>query len=774
MKRFLTVIFMLSITMIVWSQATQPCVVLQYNQKENKTSLPGVEVMASNAGSTVSDNEGKLTLSFRTLKPGDKVNLISAKKTGYELFNKEAVEQWNVTRNNTPFAIVLVKSEYFAELKGKLNQASTESYRAKYEQALRELEQQKTTGKLKEEEFNKKYDELEERFKEQLRNLDNYIDQFARIDLNEVSEEEQRILKMVEQGKIDEAVKAYEELDISGKLRQARENKKALFEAKAMIEEEETRQNQTIEELKAKQDREIATLKLAGGKDNYDKIGRMLKENALVDSTDIKTVKEYAIFAFNQKNFKEAEKFFLICLNGSRNDSYQQSVIQNFLGVLYMDLHDYAKAEEYFLKALDNRSQLFSQNPDAYRADLAVAQNNLGAMYKDLHDYKKAEEYFLRTLENRTLLFNQNPDEYRTGLATIQNNLGGLYLELHDYTKAEKYCLGALENLIQMFNQNPDAYRAELAGNQHNLGVLYLNLHDYAKAEEYYLKTLENRTMLFNQNPDAYRADLATIQNNLGVLYLDLHDYTKAEEYYLMALENRIQLLNQNPDAYRAILALTQRCLGDLYFETKDFIKAEDFFLQALENYTVLFEKQPDTFRARLAWIQYSLMFIYYKDDNKLNQFDKMLNAALANYEVLYKSDSDYQSNIVDLRNQKGLRYLQTGKIDEAMALFERTYHLAPEKSAFYLASGCNEKAYQYAKTGDYTKAIETIDRAIALMPNKLNYYESKGEILLMKGEEQEAVKMWQKVIEIDPEFLQKYEGGTDFYKQLKERGLLK
>jgi tetratricopeptide (TPR) repeat protein len=117
---------------------------------------------------------------------------------------------------------------------------------------------------------------------------------------------------------------------------------------------------------------------------------------------------------------------------------------------------------------------------------------------------------------------------------------------------------------------------------------------------------------------------------------------------------------------------------------------------------------------------------------------------------------------------------LQTGKIDEAMALFERTYHLAPEKSAFYLASGCNEKAYQYAKTGDYTKAIETIDRAIALMPNKLNYYESKGEILLMKGEEQEAVKMWQKVIEIDPEFLQKYEGGTDFYKQLKERGLLK
>ena len=72
-----------------------------------------------------------------------------------------------------------------------------------------------------------------------------------------------------------------------------------------------------------------------------------------------------------------------------------------------------------------------------------------------------------------------------------------------------------------------------------------------------------------------------------------------------------------------------------------------------------------------------------------------------------------------------------------------------------------------------YEKALETIDRAIALMPEEANFYDSKGEILLMKGDEQEAVKMWQKVLELDPDFLKKYDGGTDFYKQLKEKGLL-
>ena len=174
-----------------WSQTTQPCVVTQYNQKQPKTPLAGVEVMASNAGSTVSGADGRLTLSFRTLKPGDKVRLISAKKAGYELFNSEAVEQWNISRNSTPFSLVLVKSEYFSRLKGKLTQSSTDSYQSKYQQAVRELERQKKAGKMKEEEYNRKYDDLEAKYQEQLTNLDNYIDQFARIDLSEVSEEEQ-------------------------------------------------------------------------------------------------------------------------------------------------------------------------------------------------------------------------------------------------------------------------------------------------------------------------------------------------------------------------------------------------------------------------------------------------------------------------------------------------------------------------------------------------------------------------------------------------------
>ena len=84
-----------------------------------------------------------------------------------------------------------------------------------------------------------------------------------------------------------------------------------------------------------------------------------------------------------------------------------------------------------------------------------------------------------------------------------------------------------------------------------------------------------------------------------------------------------------------------------------------------------------------------------------------------------------------------------------------------------------NDLGLLSAQVRNYSKAIEFIDRAITLTPKKADLYDSKGEILLMKGDEQEAVKMWQKVQELDPDFLKKYKGGTELYKQLKEKGLI-
>ena len=153
-------------------------------------------------------------------------------------------------------------------------------------------------------------------------------------------------------------------------------------------------------------------------------------------------------------------------------------------------------------------------------------------------------------------------------------------------------------------------------------------------------------------------------------------------------------LFIQEPDKYRESFALTQLCLGDTYYDAKEYQKAEETYLQALENYRILFEESPQAYRARLAWVQYWLMNIYAKDGFPIEQYETMLDSALANCEILYKSNSSYQSMIVNLRNRKGWRSLKKGQVDEALALFESAYELDPVKSAAYLSDGYNEKAY--------------------------------------------------------------------------------
>ena len=114
------------------------------------------------AQTATSAANGTLTLNFATLKPGDRVPFRSATKAGYEIFNKAAVESWNISRDKTPFVIVLVRSDYFTQLKQNLKQTSVSSYKTKYEKAKADLAKQQNEGKLKEAEYRQKLKLIDE------------------------------------------------------------------------------------------------------------------------------------------------------------------------------------------------------------------------------------------------------------------------------------------------------------------------------------------------------------------------------------------------------------------------------------------------------------------------------------------------------------------------------------------------------------------------------------------------------------------------------------
>ena len=216
--------YILSFVMVIcccslWAQSVQQVQVMEYNGREKKTPLAGVSLSVQNAGSSMSDAQGALTLQFRSQKAGDQVQVRRIDLAGYEVFNQDAVDAWTISTQRT-FQLVLCKSERFKALCDQYNAAASASYERQLKRDRQKLDDLKREGKLKEEEYVKQVAALENQYNEQLDKLENYVDRFARIDLSEISEQEQQIIALVEQGDIDEAIRQYEAMNLLGKYQQ--------------------------------------------------------------------------------------------------------------------------------------------------------------------------------------------------------------------------------------------------------------------------------------------------------------------------------------------------------------------------------------------------------------------------------------------------------------------------------------------------------------------------------------------------------------------------
>lgn len=63
-----------------------------------------------------------------------------------------------------------------------------------------------------------------------------------------------------------------------------------------------------------------------------------------------------------------------------------------------------------------------------------------------------------------------------------------------------------------------------------------------------------------------------------------------------------------------------------------------------------------------------------------------------------------------------------------------------------------NTNPYHLPETHFYKQAVETLKTNVELFPNSWNAYDSYAEALLVNGEKQEAIKMYQKSIELNPD----------------------
>ena len=338
-RLLLTVALCLASSVAV-AQTTQYGLVEEYHGKQPKTALPHVIVAASNASATQSGADGRFVLNFRTLHAGDAIQFRRVELSGYEVMNTEALEVQRVALwqgEGVPAVddpvlvrIVMAPRAVLQKLRDEYRTVTSRRYEQQLKLNEEELERLRREGKLAEEQYNARMNALEEEYEEKLSKLETYIDKFARIDLSDLDQDEQRIVELVQQGKFEEALQIYEDQHLQERLKQNRSDIQQLTTVRTQLDEAARKKEQEIVRLRQSIDRQVTLLLMAGGEENYKKVHRIYRETFLADTTYTPSRRIYGI---SLRNLGEEEEAVRLLQNGIEGEK------DIFLrGMMYIDL----------------------------------------------------------------------------------------------------------------------------------------------------------------------------------------------------------------------------------------------------------------------------------------------------------------------------------------------------------------------------------------------------------------------------------------------------
>ena len=413
------------------------------------------------------------------------------------------------------------------------------------------------------------------------------------------------------------------------------------------------------------------------------------------------------------------------------------AVSYNNLGNVYCDTGQVAKAKDYYEQALEIRKQQLGAN----HVDVAASYNNLGNVYWNTGEFAKAREYYQWALEIRKEQLGPN----HVDIATSYNNLGNVYRNTGDFPEATAYHQRALEIRKEQLGPN----HVDVAASYNNLGNVYRNTGEFAKVRDYYERALEIQKEQLGPN----HVKVADSYNNLGTVYHDTGEFAKATDYHQQALEIRKEQL----DANHVDVAASYNNLGNVYRDTGEFAKAKDYYQRALE----IQKEQLGPNHVDVATFYNNLGNVY-RDTGEFAKAKDYYEWAL---EILKEQLGPNHVDVAAFYNNLGIVYHDTGDLAKAKDNFKRALEIREEKlgpNHVKVAYSYNNLGSVYVDTGEFAKAKDYHQRALEIRREQLgpnhvkvaDSYNNLGTLYGHTGEFAKAKDYHQRALEIQKEQL--------------------
>lgn len=692
----------------LFAQSFQPCVVKEYNEELAKTPLEGVEVYAKDAGQRVSDVEGKLTLRFLTKNIGDHVEVVEISKFGYEIFNKDAIAQWIISGESRPFQIVLCKSDRFMRIKDNYNRISSENYAKQKRKEEERLEKERQKGLLKEEEYKRKLQELQDEFDKQLVSVRPYIDHFARIDLSELSNQERNIVNLVKVGQVDSAICLYNQMHLEEQFKDNRNTYFKLNEATEMLEQEKRKSNEQRDAIILQIWNKNDLLMMKGGKENIELVEKSYKNIANQDTTYLYGLNAYIAFLFGQGRYRENLRYlYLAAKCGEREYQNDLSNMYHNIANAYSSLDENDSAKVYLSKSLEANEKYNKNDSVEYLNNLLNYYISIAQIYDEEGNPQDAEIASEKALEYAQRLYNNdkhiNPSSLRMALMfAIGYNQNKPSSVIEAWNKQYHELLNSPE-IVEEGDVTIEKYFAILSIVNH---LISQGKTDIAK---YQLKEVIKRiASLYDNNQEKYRNLLSTFNFFLGSICYSEKDFSSAQKY----LEKGCQLFeleyytNKNAQTMETIV-MGLKMLGDIKSQYGYCDIADSLYESALMGCDFMHQKE-------YVKSNYLKSILLYDKAMNFIQCEK-IDLAIKTLENKIRRDSFFQQclpdscsppNDYDGRYELAKLYNKKGQYNDAKLVvvpcIEVICNQIYEVNLLYVGS--------LVRTMEYKKAIQTID----------------------------------------------------------------
>ncbi len=688
MKRTLNCLVLMLLASVAVAQSVQQGLVMEYQGTEQKTPLANVEIAVRNAGRCSSDASGRFTLQFRTLHPGDRIEVREISRLGYEIFNLDAVNEWRIARDGGLVTLVLCRSERFKALKDKYNAIASRSYAEQEKKAEARLNELLRQGTLQQADYDKQLNDLRNQYEEQLENLDNYIDRFARIDLSELSAEERGIIELVQGDKMDEAIARYDKLAMLTQMERLSQKDSAIGQAVDVLQKEH--QSVVEQEMKLYQmiQNQMTLLAMAGGKENFDRIAELHESVASMLSSQPVVVQRCATFFLEQREPKKSVKWMEVFLQIPDLSPTQLVIGHERMSTACCMLGEFEKALAASQKALDLLAALGDKCLADYESEVAVACNR-GPILDYLARYDESEQAYKQaislcdSLSRMDFLKEAIADgQFKCvvdGRFNCRTNLAHLYQNQGRLDEALPIMLLQVEDGRERLDKTNLASVYRCANALLQLGVLYANKSRLDDAEKLMEEAVVMLREAYDINPKQISYYYVLAINNLSYVYYFKKDNEKCLEYMKLAAQLYKEQCQDGTDESKATYAQQLNNLGFLSFSSKHYSEALGYLEESIQIYAPLCEKYYDSYMLGLTRARVNMMLVYLSE-KRYEECVALDEQCLKDAEyALQKEPGDALDVYLIAQCNHGELLLSQGRTDEALAVWKKVIGQNPD-----------------------------------------------------------------------------------------------